>query len=97
MIKNQIPLTREKYLELDHCGDVPQDVTDGLDQEYESSLPPQFRMPVNDEDYELLKPTPEETQARDHNLVQLGCRNTGAARRGPLDVGPRFGLAYAAR
>ena len=46
-------------------------------------------------DDEGCEHTPEEIQARDHNLVQLGCRITYptlAARRGPLDVGPRFDL-----
>jgi hypothetical protein len=42
MIRESIPLTRENYLDLDFTGDVPQDVKDGLDQECESSLPPQF-------------------------------------------------------
>lgn len=72
MIKNQIPLTRQKYLELDHCGDVPQDVKDGLDQEYESSQPPQFRIPVDYEEYEPLEPTPEEIQAGDHEPRAVG-------------------------
>jgi hypothetical protein len=66
MIENDIPLTRKNYLELGHWGKPPKRVREGRNWEYELSLPPQFRMPFDD-DYEVLEEMQEQIRARDHN------------------------------